>query len=294
MGNKKPKSKNARIRRGAENVIMFCLAAIVVISGWKIYTIMREYNKGQKVYKKISEQTASKGFTGDIDWDKLRAINPDVKGWIYYEGTVIDYPIVQGRDNDRYLYTLFDGSAGGFGTLFADAITEAPFRQFNTIVYGHHMRDGSMFAPLKRLKSSSYCEEHPRLELITPEGKFHLEIWAFLNQPADSQIYTTNIHDPEERSEYLSLVEDLADYTTDIAVSNTDRLVVLSTCAFEYQDARYMVVGKMVPWEGEDIDMSYDDENTGSGAGDAADEGSVDEDSGTAGESTEGEQAPDV
>ena len=256
---KKARSKNARIRRGAENVIMVCLAAIVVISGWKIYTIMREYHKGQQVYKKISEQTAENGFTGDIDWDKLRKINPEVVGWLYYEDTVIDYPVVKGQDNDRYLYTMFDGSVGGFGTLFADAATEAPFRQFNTIVYGHHMRDGSMFAPLKRLKDSSYAGEHPQLELITPEGKFHLLIWAFLNQPADSQIYMTNIHDKEERAAYLELIRDLADYTTDVEVGVEDRLVILSTCAYEYQDARYMVVGKMVPWDGQKINMSYDE-----------------------------------
>ena len=262
MGNRRPASKKARVRRGAENVIMVCLAMIVIISGWKIYTIMRDYHKNQDVYRKISEQTRKSGFTGDIDFDRLRSINPDVVGWLYYEGTVIDYPVVQGRDNDRYLYTLFDGTAGGFGTLFADAATEAPFRQFNTIVYGHHMRDGSMFAPLKKLKSSSYCKEHPQLELITPEGKFHLEIWAFLNQPADSQIYTTNIHDREERSGYIKLIEDLADYTTDVQVSDTDRLVVLSTCAYEYQDARYMVVGKMVPWDGQMIDMNYDEDES--------------------------------
>ena len=256
---KKARSKNARIRRGAENVIMVCLAAIVVISGWKIYTIMRGYHEGQEVYKKISEQTAAQGFTGDIDWDKLRKINPEVVGWLYYEDTVIDYPVVKGQDNDRYLYTMFDGSVGGFGTLFADAATEAPFRQFNTIVYGHHMRDGSMFAPLKRLKDSSYAGEHPQLELITPEGKFHLLIWAFLNQPADSQIYMTNIHDKEERAAYLELIRDLADYTTDVEVSVEDRLVILSTCAYEYQDARYMVVGKMVPWDGQKINMSYDE-----------------------------------
>lgn len=256
---KKSGSRNAKIRRGAENVIMVCLALIVLVSGWKIYTIMREYHKGQQVYKNISEQTAANGFTGDIDWDKLKKINPEVVGWIYYKDTVIDYPIVQGEDNDRYLWTLFDGSVGGFGTLFADAATEAPFRQFNTIVYGHHMKDGSMFAPLKQLKSSEYAKEHPQLELITPEGKFHLVIWAFLNQPADSQIYVTNIKNKAEREDYLKLIEDLADYTTDVKVTADDRLVILSTCAYEYDDARYMVVGKMVPWKGQKINMSYDE-----------------------------------
>jgi len=263
-------AKSRRIRRGAENVIMVCLALIIIISGWKIYTILHGYSSNRQVYENISSQTQSLGFTGDIDFDKLRAINPDVIGWVYYEDTVIDYPIVQGSDNSKYLYTLFDGSEGGFGTLFADAATEHPFRQFNTIVYGHHMRDGSMFAQLKKLTDKSYCDEHPVIEIITPEGKFHMQIWAFLNEPADSQIYTTNIDDKEKRRDYLELVEDLAVYTTDVKVSESDRLVILSTCAYEYQDARYMVVGRLEPWEGEDIDMDYDDD-TGSG-GDAGDE----------------------
>ena len=256
---KKPESTNLRIRRTAVNVIMVCLALIVVVSGIKVFTIIRDYRANQAVYDKVSEQAQKDGFTGDIDFDALRAINPDVVGWLYYEDTPVNYPVVQGTDNDKYLNTMFDGTWGSFGTLFVDSVTEAPFRQFNTIVYGHHMKDGSMFAPLKQLKSSSYAKEHPQLELITPEGKFHLVIWAFLNQPADSQIYVTNIHDKTEREEYLKLIEDLADYTTDVNVTVDDRLVILSTCAYEYQDARYMVVGKMVPWKGQKINMSYDE-----------------------------------
>ena len=245
---KKARSKNARIRRSAENVIMVCLALIIVISGWKIYSIMRDYNKNEEVYKGISEQAQTDGFTGDIDFDELSRINPDVIGWLFYEDSPIDYPVVKGSDNDKYLTTMFDGTWGTFGTLFADAITEAPFRQFNTIVYGHHMRDGSMFGSLRKLKDPEYAKEHPRMELITPDGKYHLEIWAFLNQPSDSKIYTTNMSDPEECADYIDMVRELSEYTTEADVGPDDTLVVLSTCAYEYQNARYMVVGKLVPW----------------------------------------------
>lgn len=247
MAGKKGRKRVSKVRRAAESVIMVCLALIMVISGYKVYTIYRDYKAGQDSYKNVSGK-AHDGFTGDIDFDALREINPEVIGWIYNEDLKIDYPIVKGTDNETYLSKLFDGTWGGCGTLFADCITEYPFRQFNTIVYGHHMKDGTMFAQLKRYKDPEYIKGNPRLELITPEGKYHLEIWAFLNQPADSGIYVTNIVDEEMQAGYIALAEQMSDYVTNVEVAPGDRLVLLSTCAYEYQDARYIVVCKMVPW----------------------------------------------
>lgn len=257
---KRPLSTKAKIRRAAEDVIMACLVIIMFFSAWKIYSIVKDYKDNQSVYDVLTEQSRDGEFTGDIDFEALRKINPDVIGWLYYKDSLIDYPVVKGSDNDYYLYRMFDGTYSAFGTLFVDAITDNPFKQFNTIVYGHHMRNGSMFGHLIRLKDPSYAEEHPRMELITPEGKFHLEIAAFLNQPSDSNIYTTNIRDIGGRQSYLETVEKLASYTTGVAIEPTDRIVILSTCAYEYKDARYMVICKMVPWDGENVDMSYESE----------------------------------
>ena len=242
---KTKRSKGSRVRRAAENIIIACLAVIVVLSGWKVFTILRDYDKQQGVYDEIA---AEAGFSGDIDFDTLRKINPDIVGWLYYEDSPINYPVVQGTDNDKYLTTMFDGTYGSFGTLFVDAAATEPFRQFNTIIYGHHMRNSSMFGSLGRLKDIEYAREHPRMELITPEGKYHLEIWAFLNQPADSNIYEIDIPDEDGRSEYISMIRGLAEYTTDVPVTVEDRLVELSTCAYEYQDARYVVSCIMTPW----------------------------------------------
>ena len=242
---KKKPSKNKKIRRTASNVIMICLAGIMRVSGWKVFTIMKNYQADRSVYNKISEQA---GDAEDaIDFDALKKINPDVIGWLVYKDTIIDYPVVKGENNEMYLSMLFDRTWGGCGTLFADCVTKAPFRQFNTIVYGHHMKDGTMFACLKELRDPEYCEKNPKLELSTPEGKFDLEIWAFLNEPSDSNIYMTNIEDEEEKQKYLDLVEKLADYTTDVKVTTEDRLVMLSTCAYEFENARYIIACKMVP-----------------------------------------------
>lgn len=249
MKKRKPVSRTAKIRQTAELVIMICLLLIVIFSGLKIITITSGYNRSQHSYDDLSEQSRSGEFTGDIDFASLRSINPDVVGWLYYKDTVIDYPVVQGSDNDVYLHTMFDGSEGDFGTLFVDFITEKPFEQFNTIIYGHHMKNGSMFGGFRDLKSEEYCEEHPRFELVTPKGKYHLDIWAFLNQPSNSRIYIANIYDREERADYINMIMENSEYVTGVRVTPDDRLVTMSTCAYEYKNARYIVVCKMVPWE---------------------------------------------
>ena len=191
---KRPKRRKSKVRRFAQIIIILCLLAIVGFSGWRLYNIWHDYHVSSEAYRKIAEIAMPQGFNGEIDFEALWKVNPDVVGWLWYDGTHINYPIVQGEDNDYYLRLALDHTWAIGGTLFVDAITEAPFNQFNTIVYGHHMQDGSMFGDLKKLKDTEFCKAHPQLELITPEGKFHLRICAFLNQPADSQIYTTNFH----------------------------------------------------------------------------------------------------
>ena len=243
------KKKPNKVRRVALDIIMICLAGVVVLSGWKVYKIMHDYKVNRDIYSEIAELAMPSGFTGDIDFDSLREVNPDIVGWLFYESTNINYPIVQGKDNDYYLHITFEGTWSVGGTLFVDAVTEDPFNQFNTIVYGHHMQDHSMFGDLKELKDRKYYEEHPQLELITPEGKYHLKICAFLNQPSDSEIYMTNFSGEENKQKYIDLINGVASYTTGEEMTTEDRLVVLSTCAYEYKNARYMVICKMVPWE---------------------------------------------
>lgn len=226
---------------------MICLAGIMLVSGWRVFTILRNYQADRSVYNKISE--AAGDAEEKIDFDALKRINPDVIGWLYYKDTPIDYPVVKGENNEVYLSMLFDRTWGGCGTLFADCVTIAPFKQFNTIVYGHHMKDGSMFACLKELRDKEYCKKNPKLQLSTPEGVFDLEIYAFLNEPSDSNIYLTNMDDEEGKQAYLDLINSLADYTTDVKVTTDDRLVMLSTCAYEFENARYIIACKMVPKE---------------------------------------------
>ena len=174
------KKKTSGIRRMAGNVIIVCLAGIVVVSGWKVFKILRDYKQTNDIYKRIAELAQPEGWTGDIDFDALKEVNPDIEAWLYYESTNINYPVVKGKDNDYYLTVGFDNTWALGGSLFIDCVTKAPFEQFNTIIYGHHMKDGSMFGSIKNLKDPEYAKEHPQFELIRPDGKYHLLICAFL------------------------------------------------------------------------------------------------------------------
>ena len=242
------KKSKKKVRRLASDIILVCLVAIFLVSGYNIYKIVKDYQKDQSAYSDVTRAAKAEEWTGDVDFDALKKINSEVIAWVYLKDSKINYPIVQTDNNEEYLHILFDGTYGGAGTLFADCMTEDAFSQFNTIVYGHHMRDGSMFNNLKKFKDSSYVDDHPQFEIILPDGKYHMLVWAFLNQPADSDLYTNNV-DADEADKYLDWIEKHAEYVTDVKVDADDRIVALSTCAYEYDDARYVVVGKLVPWE---------------------------------------------
>ena len=256
---------SVRIRNGALNVITVCLIGIILVSGYKIGKTMWEYQVAKSAYTNISEKTAKvdpKQFTGVVDWKALKKVNPDVQGWLYQKGTVINYPVVQGTDNDTYLHTRFDKQWSGGGTLFVDCRMEKDFKGFNSIIYGHHMKDGSMFRSIRGYtKEDGYYDKHKTLELATPHGNYHLVVFsAFITKATDEDTYKMTYGEAEkqayidrawERSE-LPIIRDSVD------VTKNDRLVTLSTCAYDYEEARYIVMCKMVPWTKAEVQAGKD------------------------------------
>lgn len=262
---------SVRIRNGALNVITVCLIGIILVSGYKIGKTMWEYQVAKSAYTNISEKTAKvdpKQFTGVVDWTALKKVNPDVQGWLYQKGTVINYPVVQGTDNDTYLHTRFDKQWSGGGTLFVDCRMEKDFKGFNSIIYGHHMKDGSMFRSIRGYtKEDGYYDKHKTLELATPHGNYHLVVFsAFITKATDEDTYKMT-YDEAEKQAYIDRAWERSELpiTKDsVDVTKNDRLVTLSTCAYDYEEARYIVMCKMVPWtkaevqEGKDAQKQID------------------------------------
>lgn len=256
---------SVRIRNGALNVITVCLIGIILVSGYKIGKTMWEYQVAKFAYTNISEKTAKvdpKQFTGVVDWKALKKVNPDVQGWLYQKGTVINYPVVQGTDNDTYLHTRFDKQWSGGGTLFVDSRMEKDFRGFNSIIYGHHMKDGSMFRSIRGYtKEDGYYDKHKTLELATPHGNYHLVVFsAFITKATDEDTYKMT-YDEAEKQAYIDRAWERSELpiTRDsVDVTKNDRLVTLSTCAYDYEEARYIVMCKMVPWTKAEVQAGKD------------------------------------
>lgn len=256
---------SVRIRNGALNVITVCLVGIILVSGYKIGKTMWDYQVAKSAYTNISEKTAKvdpKQFTGVLDWKALKKVNPDVQGWLYQKGTVINYPVVQGTDNDTYLHTRFDKQWSGGGTLFVDYRMEKGFKGFNSIIYGHHMKDGSMFRSIRGYtKEEGYYDKHKTLELATPHGNYHLVVFsAFITKATDENTYKMT-YDEAEKQAYIDRAWEQSELpiTRDsVDVTKDDRLVTLSTCAYDYEEARYIVMCKMVPWTKAEVQAGKD------------------------------------
>lgn len=194
------------------------------------------------------------GFVPDgppitVDFEALQAVAPDVQGWLYCEGTAINYPVVQGGDNDQYLRHDYIGNYAMAGSIFVEAANSPGFVDSNTVIYGHHMKDGSMFAGLQDWAEQAYYDSHKNMWLLTPDGDYRVELFAGYITPAGSDTYAVFQGPSEYFDEYLAGIPEKSDFEADpdITLDRDARYVVLSTCDYTYADARYVLHGKLVP-----------------------------------------------
>ncbi len=181
-----------------------------------------------------------------LNFAPLLEQNADTVGWIVCDDSQIDYPVVKGTDNDYYLYHLFSGSGGIVGTIFMDMDNAGDFSDQNTVIYGHHMNDGSMFAGLSKYARQEYYEEHKTMWLYTPTGDYLVELFAGYNQ--DDSAIPHNFSDAESWLAYIAQCKARSDFASDVEVGADDAIVTLCTCSYVFHNARYVVLGKLVPF----------------------------------------------
>lgn len=229
-------------------IVMIVLICIIAFSLYKIGTILYEYYVGTKEYKQVEKIAGVKetGFDGNVNFDALKKKNKDVKAWIYSEDTVINYPVVQGNDNQYYLYRMMNREYNGKGSIFIDYRNEKPFVDFNTIIYGHRMKDGSMFNSLVDYREKEYFNKHKKLMLVTPEKKYDVIVFGVVTIPADSEMYKFNFNSTAEKQNYLDWIAEHSETKTGVEATTDDKIVMLSTCTYEFDEARLVVYGKLV------------------------------------------------
>lgn len=238
-------------------VRLFCLvcAAGLVFSLWNIWTILSEYREGDRMYESaasqyVSSQPEQQAETDpnkvpiQVDFDHLKAQNPDVVGWLYCEGTPINYPVMQGRTNDDYLYTMLDGSYNKAGSLFLDCAADPGFQDPAPVIYGHSMKNDSMFGTLHDFSKQEYYDAHPVMWLLTPEKNWRLDLIAGYVTVDTDQVYQ-KLGSVEALQTYLSSVMRKSSFAanTTVDVSKVERAVFLSTCSYETENSRYILVG---------------------------------------------------
>lgn len=202
-------------------------------------------------------------WLAQVDHEKLMEMNGDYRCWIYAPGTQIDYPVVQCEDNSNYLKRMFNGERNSAGTLFIDYRNLPDFQDPNTLIYGHHMRNDSMFGTLTDYAEQVYYEGHPIMLVMSADEFFLLEIFAGYTTSDEDHCYDIAISDEEDMEAFIGEAVRKSDFVSSVQVLTTDRLVTLSTCAYAFEDARYILIGRIVPvWNTEmDISENAEQEN---------------------------------
>lgn len=226
------------------------LLLVLVVSGTGLLGQEAETKRQQEQKEQLSalaavkkteepEETPGKEeYVSPIDFQTLKQENPDTVGWIRIPDTSIDYPILWDPDsNDTYLTTDFYGKESVYGAIFLDADSRPDFSGWNHPIYGHHMRDGSMFKDVVKFKDPEYFEEHRFFQIYTPERTIHLKALACYAASSDGIVRETRFRSQEEYDRWvLDRLEPCS--FREVPDPPFPPMYVLVTCSYEFDDAR--------------------------------------------------------
>lgn len=264
--------KRNKLYRFAAVLLILAGLGMTVFYSWQIYSTEKEYKEGDDAYAVIAHIAAPTEMMSEepgeipvppvqeenireieenkvpvVDIEAVREINEEITCWLYSPDTVIDYPVCHGEDNEYYLTHLADGTYNCNGSLFVDCDNAFSFSDDNTLIYGHNMASGSMFASLIHYADQSYYNAHPVMYLTLGAKIYRLEILSGYTTTTDSDAYTLNWRTSQAFEDWLWKVSKRSDFVPQsMTISTTDRIVTLSTCAYSFQDARYVLHGRLV------------------------------------------------
>ena len=287
--NKNNTQKQPEQKKKKKSDVLLTIALIVAIAvfcyaAFNLYHIYTEYKKGTDEYNQIEEMAVTERDADsaevagpnaqlkppiEVDFDKLKSVNEDVVGWIYVDALPdISYPIVKGKDNQTYLHQTYEKNYNFAGTIFVDYENSGDFSDCNTLVYGHNMKNGSMFGHLKKFREDDKLYKQDKyFWILTPERNYRYEIISAYTTGVNSDTYTLFKGPGEEFEKYLETIKGYSEIKTDDTnLTIKDRIVTLSTCTGN-ESTRFVVQGKRVDVEDADgaatnTDSAADEKNT--------------------------------
>lgn len=246
-------------------IFVLCIC-VLGISVCKLYDIQNNYKEGDAVYSTIAdevvtvlpieEQKTEKKDTKEnkktktdpmisVDLKTLKQKNEDIIGWLYIPNSVISYPLLQGEDNDTYLHQTYNKQQSFFGSIFIDYRNNANLQDAHTIIYGHNMKNGSMFGTLKRYSDKSFYKEHKNIYIYTDSGIHKYKVFSYHVADATGKIYTVSFEEEKEVEAYLRLAKQSSYFDTGVEVEAADKTITLSTCTSN-ATSRFVVHAKYV------------------------------------------------
>lgn len=191
--------------------------------------------------------------SGPPDFDVLQAWNPDIVAWIYSPGTGIDYPVVKGSDNEFYLNHTVDKNRSIIGSIFMESANSPDFSDDITVLYGHHIKGGRMFSSLSGYKNQSYYDSHPTMKLYTKDENYDIELFAGNIVNGSIEGFPLRFSQEEQRKQWINQCLQNSTFRSKIEPDVGDKMIVLCTCTYEYQNARYIIYGILKKQQADEV-----------------------------------------
>lgn len=177
--------------------------------------------------------------------EKLSKINNDFIFWIKVDNTNIDYPVVQGNDNNYYLNRDFYGNSSSSGSIFMDCSNDFD-KDKNVVLYGHNMKNKTMFSQVENFKDKEFWKENNKIRIFKDSEELVYEVFSVYVAKSSDNYLRTNFENDEDFEEYINDITSKSLYKTNTSVNYTDKIISLSTCSYEFKNARTVIYGKLI------------------------------------------------
>lgn len=234
-----------KLKRIINNVLIVILIIIITLCIFNILSKKYKYYKDSKTYeelRKIDEVYRDENTTNNINEtstnNKLIDINSDYKLWINIPNTVIDYPVVQGKDNEFYLKNNFYKEDSISGTIFIDSRNNIN-EDRNLVLYGHNMKNGSMFTDINKFKDIDFFENR-EIKIIKDNEEYIYDVFSVFVETSYDISIKYKFRDNNEFIEYIDFLKEKSIYKKEI--NNYSNIITLYTCSYEFENARTIVI----------------------------------------------------